>query len=225
MVDAAYRCVGLITVRDMETSRSYPLACKDNHGRLRVRPPPGSVDGMKRAEALLEAGVDVVVVDTAHGHSSGVIQAVRDIKNLAGSAQVIAGNIATPDAAAALAEAGADAVKVGIGPGSICTTRVVAGVGVPQLSAISEVRAVAHANDMPLIADGGVKFSGDLPKPLLPEPTPVWSAAFWQEPMKHRGILFSTKGGRINLIAAWDRWGPWPADQPIAIFKKKCATI
>ena len=167
VVDVAYRCVGLITVRDMEKSRSYPLACKDNHGRLRVAAATGvGTDGMKRAEALLEVGVDVVVVDTAHGHSSGVIQAVRDIKKLAGAAQVIAGNIATPEAAAALAEAGADAVKVGIGPGSICTTRVVAGVGVPQLSAIAEVRAVAHANDMPLIADGGVKFSGDLAKAI-----------------------------------------------------------
>lgn len=167
VVDAAYRCVGLITVRDMEKSRNYPFACKDKHGRLRVAAATGvGVDGVKRAEALLEAGVDVVVVDTAHGHSSGVAQAVRDIKRLDASAQVIAGNIATPEAAAALAEAGADAVKVGIGPGSICTTRVVAGVGVPQLSAISEVSVVTRKNNIPLIADGGVRFSGDLAKAI-----------------------------------------------------------
>ncbi|AMW34850.1 IMP dehydrogenase [Haematospirillum jordaniae] len=165
VVDDAYRCVGLVTVRDMEKAQNYPLACKDDHGRLRVAAATGvGRDGMKRAEALLEAGVDVLVVDTAHGHSSGVVQAVRDIKSNYPAAQVIAGNIATPEAAAALAEAGADAVKVGIGPGSICTTRVVAGVGVPQLSAILEVSAVAHSHGIPLIADGGIKFSGDLAK-------------------------------------------------------------
>lgn len=165
VVDGAYRCIGLITVRDMEKAQNYPLACKDDHGRLRVAAATGvGADGMKRAEALLDAGVDVLVVDTAHGHSSGVIQAVRDIKANHPAAQVIAGNIATPEAAAALAEAGADAVKVGIGPGSICTTRIVAGVGVPQLSAIVEVSAVARSHGIPLIADGGIKFSGDLAK-------------------------------------------------------------
>lgn len=165
VVDGAYRCIGLITVRDMEKAQNYPLACKDDHGRLRVAAATGvGADGMKRAEALLDAGVDVLVVDTAHGHSSGVIQAVRDIKANHPFAQVIAGNIATPEAAGALAEAGADAVKVGIGPGSICTTRIVAGVGVPQLSAIVEVSAVARSHGIPLIADGGIKFSGDLAK-------------------------------------------------------------
>lgn len=165
VVDGAYRCIGLITVRDMEKAQNYPLACKDDHGRLRVAAATGvGADGMKRAEALLDAGVDVLVVDTAHGHSSGVIQAVRDIKANHPAAQVIAGNIATPEAAGALAEAGADAVKVGIGPGSICTTRIVAGVGVPQLSAIVEVSAVARSHGIPLIADGGIKFSGDLAK-------------------------------------------------------------
>ncbi|WP_019644677.1 IMP dehydrogenase [Novispirillum itersonii] len=167
VVDDAYRCIGLITVKDMEKAQTYPAACKDDKGRLRVAAACGvGADGAKRAEALLEAGVDVLVIDTAHGHSSGVIQAVKDIKSISPLAQVIAGNIATPEAAAALIEAGADAVKVGIGPGSICTTRIVAGVGVPQLSAIMEVFEITRQADVPLIADGGLKFSGDVAKAI-----------------------------------------------------------
>lgn len=167
VVDDAYRCIGLITVKDMEKAQTYPAACKDDKGRLRVAAACGvGVDGAKRAEALLDAGVDVLVIDTAHGHSSGVIQAVKDIKSISPLAQVIAGNIATPEAAAALIEAGADAVKVGIGPGSICTTRIVAGVGVPQLSAIMEVFEITRQADVPLIADGGLKFSGDVAKAI-----------------------------------------------------------
>lgn len=167
VVDDAYRCIGLITVKDMEKAQTYPAACKDDKGRLRVAAACGvGVDGAKRAEALLDAGVDVLVIDTAHGHSSGVIQAVKDIKSISPLAQVIAGNIATPEAAAALIEAGADAVKVGIGPGSICTTRIVAGVGVPQLSAIMEVFDITRQADVPLIADGGLKFSGDVAKAI-----------------------------------------------------------
>jgi IMP dehydrogenase len=167
VVDADYRCIGLITVKDIEKAKSHPNAAKDDKGRLRVGAATGvGADGLRRAEALLDAEVDVIVVDTAHGHSLGVIEAVRAIKKLSNSAQVIAGNIATPEAALALIEAGADAVKVGIGPGTICTTRVVAGVGVPQLSAVMEVVAVARPHGVAVIADGGIKYSGDVAKAI-----------------------------------------------------------
>jgi len=167
VVDAARRCVGLITVKDIEKARAHPLACKDEQGRLRVAAATGVGDaGFERAEALLAAGVDVVVVDTAHGHSAGVIETVNRIKRLSNYTQVIAGNIATPDAAKALIDAGADAVKVGIGPGSICTTRIVAGVGVPQLTAVMEVAEIARKAGVPVIADGGIKSSGDIAKAI-----------------------------------------------------------
>ncbi|MGE5477131.1 MAG: IMP dehydrogenase [Bacteroidales bacterium] len=167
VVDADYRCTGLVTVKDIEKAKAHPNACKDAKGRLRVAAATGvGADGIKRAEALIEAEVDLIVVDTAHGHSRGVIEAVRTIKRLAPEAQVVGGNIATPEAARALADAGADAVKVGIGPGTICTTRMVAGVGVPQLSAIMEVSEVTRQAGICLIADGGIKFSGDLAKAI-----------------------------------------------------------
>jgi IMP dehydrogenase len=165
VTDKAGKCVGLITVKDIEKARAHPLACKDEQGRLRVAAATGVGDaGFERAEALLDAGVDVIVVDTAHGHSAGVIEAVDRIKRLSNYTQVIAGNIATPEAARALIDAGADAVKVGIGPGSICTTRIVAGVGVPQLTAVLEVAGVARKAGVPVIADGGIKSSGDIAK-------------------------------------------------------------
>ena len=167
VVDKAYRCIGLITVKDMEKAKSYPNACKDEKGRLRVAAATGvGADGLARAEALLDAGVDVITVDTAHGHSKGVIDQVRAVKAMSPSAQIIAGNIATPEAATALIAAGADAVKVGIGPGSICTTRIIAGVGVPQFSAILEVTEVCRKLGIPVIADGGIKSSGDLAKAI-----------------------------------------------------------
>ena len=167
VVDDAYRCIGLITVKDIEKAQRYPNACKDEKGRLRVAAAVGvGEDGLRRAEALLDAEVDVVVVDTAHGHSRGVLKAVGDIKKLSNYAQVVAGNIATAEGARALIDAGADAVKVGIGPGSICTTRIVAGVGVPQLSALLDVTEECRKNDIPAIADGGIKFSGDLAKAI-----------------------------------------------------------
>jgi IMP dehydrogenase len=167
VVDDAYRCVGLITVKDIEKSQKFPHACKDDQGRLRVAAATGTGDdGVERGEALFDAGVDVLVVDTAHGHSARVIDAVRRIRRLSNYTQIVAGNIATAEAAAALIEAGADAVKVGIGPGSICTTRVVAGVGVPQLTAILDVVAACRKRDVPVIADGGIKFSGDLAKAI-----------------------------------------------------------
>jgi IMP dehydrogenase len=167
VVDEAYRCVGLITVKDMDKAEAHPLANKDELGRLRVAAATGTgEDGRKRAEALIEAGVDVIVVDTAHGHSQGVLSQVERIKQASNSVQVVAGNVATPEGALALIAAGADSVKIGIGPGSICTTRVVAGVGVPQFSAVMETAAACHAHDTPAIADGGIRTSGDIVKAI-----------------------------------------------------------
>jgi IMP dehydrogenase len=167
VVDDSYRCVGLITVKDMEKAQRFPNACKDEKGRLRVAAATGvGAEGIKRAEALLEAEVDVIVVDTAHGHSKGVLAAVEAVKRLSNACQVIAGNIATAEGARALIEAGADAIKVGIGPGSICTTRIVAGVGVPQLTALLDAVGEARKNNIPVIADGGIKYSGDLAKAI-----------------------------------------------------------
>jgi IMP dehydrogenase len=167
VVDVNFRCVGLITVKDIDKEQQHPNACKDNKGRLRVAAATGvNDDGVARAEALLDAGVDVIVVDTAHGHSSGVMDAVTKIKSLSNYVQVIGGNIATPEAAKALIGAGADCVKVGIGPGTICTTRMVAGVGMPQLSAVMEVAELCQKEDIPVIADGGIKYSGDVAKAI-----------------------------------------------------------
>jgi IMP dehydrogenase len=167
VVDNDYRCIGLITVKDMEKAQAYPHACKDEKGRLRVAAAVGvGEDGLRRAEALLEAGVDVLIIDTAHGHSEGVLSAVHAVKRLSNDCQVVAGNVATADGAQALIDRGADAIKVGIGPGSICTTRIVAGVGVPQLTAITDAAGRAHKSNIPVIADGGIKYSGDLAKAI-----------------------------------------------------------
>ena len=167
VVDDEYRCVGLITVKDMEKAVANPHACKDEQGRLRVAAATTVGDkGFDRTGRLIEAGVDLVVVDTAHGHSRAVLDAVTRIKRLSNKVQVVAGNIATSEGAKALIDAGADAIKVGIGPGSICTTRIVAGVGVPQLTAIMDAVEVAHKSAIPVIADGGIKYSGDLAKAL-----------------------------------------------------------
>lgn len=165
VVDDAYRLVGLITVKDIEKAQRHPNAAKDEQGRLRVGAACGTgAAGLERAEALIAAGADVIVVDTAHGHSRGVIEGVAAVRRLSNAVQIIAGNVATGDAAAALVEAGADAIKVGIGPGSICTTRVVAGVGVPQLTAIQSAVRSCRAKGVPVIADGGIRSSGDLAK-------------------------------------------------------------
>ncbi len=165
VVDEENICIGLITVKDMEKAETYPLASKDEGGRLLVAAATGAgVDGVARAEALIAAGVDVIVVDTAHGHSAGVLQAVSDIRKLSNTTQIIGGNIATAEGAQALIDAGVDSVKVGIGPGSICTTRMIAGVGVPQLTAIMDATSVAAKAGVPTIADGGIKYSGDLAK-------------------------------------------------------------
>ncbi len=167
VVDAKFRCIGLITVKDIEKAQAFPNSSKDSRGRLRVAAAVGTgTDGLNRAKALIDAGADVIIVDTAHGHSKGVLDAVKAVKKLSKDVQIIAGNIATAAGAEALIKAGADAVKVGIGPGSICTTRIVAGVGVPQLSAILDVLTVTKKYNIPLIADGGIKFSGDLAKAI-----------------------------------------------------------
>ncbi|TVQ36454.1 MAG: IMP dehydrogenase [Geminicoccaceae bacterium] len=167
VVDERYRLKGLITVKDIEKAARHPNAAKDEQGRLRVGAAVGvGPAGLQRAEALMAAGVDVVVVDTAHGHAKAVIDTVATLRRWDNATQIVAGNVATADAARALIEAGVDAVKVGIGPGSICTTRVVAGVGVPQLHAVMEVSRAARETGVPVIADGGIRASGDLAKAI-----------------------------------------------------------
>jgi IMP dehydrogenase len=167
VVDDHYRCIGLITVKDIEKQVAYPNAAKDTQGRLLVAAATTTGEqGYARSEHLIAAGCDVIVVDTAHGHSVRVLESVTRVKKLSNAVQVIAGNVATREGAKALIDAGADAVKVGIGPGSICTTRIVAGVGVPQLTAIMEAVEAASEADIPVIADGGIKVSGDLAKAL-----------------------------------------------------------
>ena len=167
VVDDDYRCIGLITVKDIEKATLHPDAAKDEKGRLRVAAATGvGDDGLARAEALVAAEADVVVVDTAHGHSKAVLDAVRKIKRMSNQTQIVAGNVATADGAKALIDAGADAVKIGIGPGSICTTRIVAGVGVPQFTAVLESARACHDAGVPAIADGGVKYSGDMAKAI-----------------------------------------------------------
>ena len=167
VVDEDYRCVGLITVKDIEKARAHPHACKDEQGRLRVAAATSVGDsGFARAEQLIDAGVDLVVVDTAHGHSQLVLDQVGRIKRHSNAVQVVAGNVATADGTRALIDAGADAIMVGIGPGSICTTRIVAGVGVPQFTALLESVEVARKADVPVISDGGIRYSGDLAKAL-----------------------------------------------------------
>jgi IMP dehydrogenase len=167
VVDDANRCIGLITVKDIVRAQLHPNACKDSEGRLRVAAATGTGEkGIARAEALFDAGVDVLILDTAHGHSEGVLKSVERARRLSNYTQIVAGNVATGPAARALIEAGADAVKVGIGPGSICTTRMVAGVGVPQLTAVMDVVEECRKNGVPVIADGGIKYSGDLAKAI-----------------------------------------------------------
>ncbi|MDA8141943.1 MAG: IMP dehydrogenase [Desulfobacteraceae bacterium] len=167
VVDSQGRLKGMITIKDIEKIKKYPRACKDQMGRLRVGAAIGvGPDYLERAQALLNAGADVLLIDTSHGHTANVINAVRELKKIYKSIELIAGNVATAEGAEALIAAGVDAVKVGIGPGSICTTRIVAGVGVPQITAIMNCKLVANKSGVPLIADGGIKFSGDVTKAI-----------------------------------------------------------
>jgi IMP dehydrogenase len=167
VVDAAYKLIGLITYRDIIKVKEHPISCKDKLGRLRVAAAVGVThDTLERVEALVKAGVDAVVIDTAHGHSAGVLEKLKEVKAKFPKLDVIVGNIATAEAAKALVEAGADAVKVGIGPGSICTTRIIAGVGVPQLTAVNDVALAIEGTGVPVIADGGIRYTGDIVKAL-----------------------------------------------------------
>ena len=167
IVDDAYRCIGLMTVKDIEKARLHPNSSKDDKSRLRVAAAIGTgPDSIERVEALCAAEADVIIVDTAHGHSAGVIEKVKLVRKMTNSADIVAGNIASAEAAQALIDVGADAVKVGIGPGSICTTRIVAGVGMPQLTAISDVAAICKKQDIPVISDGGIKYSGEIAKAI-----------------------------------------------------------
>ncbi|MBF0124225.1 MAG: IMP dehydrogenase [Magnetococcales bacterium] len=195
VVDGAFRCVGLITVKDIEKSQAFPHACKDDTGRLRVGAAVGvDRESHKRSHALIEAGVDVIVVDTAHGHSAGVIQMVRWLRQQHPDVQLIAGNIATGEAAKALIDAGVDAIKVGIGPGSICTTRIVAGVGVPQMTAVADCAAAADSAGIPVIADGGIKFSGDVAKAIAAGASSVMLGSMFAGTDEAPGDVFIYQG-------------------------------
>ncbi len=167
VVDRAFNLKGLITIKDIEKMRKYPNSCKDHLGRLRVGAAVGvGPDRDERVEALLKAGCDVIVIDTAHGHSKNVVESIKAVKKNFPDSQLVAGNIATAEGCEALIKAGCDAVKIGVGPGSICTTRIVAGIGVPQITAIMDAASVAKRHDIPIIADGGIKFSGDITKAI-----------------------------------------------------------
>ncbi len=199
VVDAAGKLIGLITVKDIHKRRQYPGSNKDQHGRLRVAAAIGAAgDYLDRARALVDAGVDVVIIDTAHGHSDGVLQATATVRQALPDVQLVAGNIATREAAKALVERGVDAVKVGVGPGSICTTRVVAGVGVPQLTAVLD--AVAGAGDVPVIADGGIKYSGDIVKALAAGASSVMMGSMLAGTEESPGESFLLEGRRFKMI-------------------------
>ncbi|HTV50048.1 MAG TPA: IMP dehydrogenase [Steroidobacteraceae bacterium] len=215
VVNGDHELRGMITVKDFQKATEFPRACKDEGGRLRVGAAVGtSPDTLDRLAALRAAGVDVVVVDTSHGHSRGVIDTVGRIKARWSDMQVIAGNIVTPDAARALTEAGADAVKVGIGPGSICTTRVVAGVGVPQISAVANIAEALRGQDVPLIADGGIRFSGDVAKAIAAGAHAVMIGGLFAgteespgEVELYQGASYKSYRGMGSLGAMADRYG------------------
>ena len=195
VVDEDFRCVGLVTVKDMEKATQHPLASKDSEGRLRVAAASTTGDqGFERAEMLIDAGVDCVVIDTAHGHSQAVLEQVARLKRVSNKVALIAGNVATADATKALIDAGADAVKVGIGPGSICTTRIVAGVGVPQLTAIMDCAEAARDAKIPVIADGGIKYSGDLAKAVAAGADAVMIGSLFAGTDESPGEVYLYKG-------------------------------
>ena len=207
VVDEDYRCVGLLTVKDIEKATQHPDASKDAEGRLRVAAASTVGDkGYERA-LLIDAGVDAIVVDTAHGHSQSVLDQVARIKRISNKVAIIAGNVATADGTKALIDAGADAVKIGIGPGSICTTRIVAGVGVPQLTAILDSVEAARERDIPVIADGGIKYSGDLAKAIAAGAECVMIGSLLAGTDESPGEVYLTRAAPSNPIAAWARVG------------------
>jgi IMP dehydrogenase len=215
VVGTGLELVGMITVKDFQKATEFPRACKDDRGRLRVGAAVGTApDTLDRVAALREAGVDLVVVDTAHGHQRGVISTVERIKAKWADLQVVAGNIATADAARALVDAGADAVKVGIGPGSICTTRIVAGVGVPQITAVANVAEALERSEVPVISDGGIRFSGDVAKAIVAGAHAVMIGSLFAgteespgEVELYQGASYKSYRGMGSLGAMADRHG------------------
>ncbi len=199
VVDADGRLSGLITFKDIQKFKNFPAACKDEHGRLRVGAAVGvTADTLERVEALVKAGVDVVTIDTAHGHSKGVIERLKEVKAKFPDLQVIVGNVATGEGAKALADAGADAVKVGIGPGSICTTRIIAGVGVPQLYAVYECAKALQGTGVPVIADGGIKHTGDIPKAIAAGASSIMAGSLFAGVEESPGEIIIYEGRRFK---------------------------
>ncbi|HKT54945.1 MAG TPA: IMP dehydrogenase [Caulobacteraceae bacterium] len=224
VVDEAYRAVGLITVKDMDKAEAYPLAAKDAQGRLLVGAASTVGDeGYERSMALVDAGVDVVVIDTAHGHSVHVARAVERVKRETNRVQIIAGNVATYDGAKALIDAGADAVKVGIGPGSICTTRVVAGVGVPQLSAIMDAARAASSSGAPVIADGGIKYSGDLAKAIAAGAATAMMGSMFAGTEESPGEVFLYQGRSYKAYRGMGSLGAMARGSADRYFQKEVA--
>jgi len=226
VVNDAFELKGLITVKDITKQTSFPNAARDQAGRLRVGAAVGVGEGTEeRVQALVQAGVDALIVDTAHGHSKGVIDRVRWIKHHYPQVDVVGGNIATAQAALALADAGADAVKVGIGPGSICTTRIVAGVGVPQITAIDNVATALKSTDVPLIADGGVRFSGDIAKAIAAGASTVMMGGMFAGTEEAPGEVILYQVEATKVIAEWAPSAPCNKAAPTAIFKRAARAI
>jgi len=195
VVDNNEKCIGLITVKDIEKSEKFPLSTKDKHGRLLVGAATGvGKEGLKRSEALIESGVDLLVVDTAHGHNSKVLESIKYISKKYSNVSILAGNVATPEAVKALIDVGATSIKIGIGPGSICTTRMIAGVGLPQLSAIMECVKVAKKNKVNLISDGGIKYSGDIAKAIAAGASAVMIGSLFAGTDESPGEVFLYQG-------------------------------
>jgi IMP dehydrogenase len=224
VVDDAYRAVGLITVKDMDKAEAYPNAAKDAQGRLLVGAASTVGDlGYERSMALVEAGVDVVVIDTAHGHQVQVSDAVQRVKRETNRVQIVAGNVATYDGARALIDAGADAIKVGIGPGSICTTRIVAGVGVPQLTAISEAVRAAKGSGVPIIADGGIKYSGDMAKAIAAGASAVMMGSMFAGTEEAPGEVFLYQGRSFKAYRGMGSLGAMARGSADRYFQKEVA--
>ena len=213
VVDSQHKLIGLITYKDITKSKDRPNSCKDDRGRLRVAAAVGvSGNIIERVTALEDAGVDAVVIDTAHGHHIGVLESLKKVKKKFPKLEVIVGNVATGAAALALVEAGADGVKVGIGPGSICTTRIIAGVGVPQLTAIYDVANALQKTGVPVIADGGIRYSGDIVKALAAGACSIMAGSLFAGVEESPGKPSSTMDESINHTVVWDRWKPCNMD-------------